>query len=226
MVVSFEYRPGRGSVSIVINSNDRDGSLKFLPVEILEEHEGGAIVFREEGVVGMGFRLLLLLGVRPKEMFGALWSEIDLKKREWSLPATRSKNGRPNLVPLSRPARDVLRELKAHDNRSGFVFSSVQRGKPIAAYQKHMTRVREAARLADDWRIYDLRAACLTGLQRLGIPGAVISAVANHAPTNITERHYSMYDFLSEKKKALDRWGRHVEKLDPATKADVVELRR
>ena len=74
--------------------------------------------------------------------------------------------------------------------------------------------------------IYDLRSTCLTGLERLGIPGPVVSAVANHAPTTMTKLHYSFHDFASEKGAALAHWGDHVEKIDPMTIAEVIEIRR
>ena len=53
------------------------------------------------------------------------WSEVDGDL--WVLPKERSKNGRPNLVPLSRPALGVLRELKAFDDGSSYVFPSATR---------------------------------------------------------------------------------------------------
>lgn len=64
------------------------------------------------------------------------------------------------------------------------------------------------------------------GLERLGVPGPVVSAVANHAPTSVTKVHYSFHDFAEEKREALTNWGDHVEKLNPATKAKVVKIRR
>ena len=181
-------------------------------------------LFHAEGLAGLGFRLLLLTGQRPGEIFGMRWSEVD--GDVWSLPAERSKNGRPNLVPLSTAARAILLELKAHDNGSGFVFPSPQHDKAFLYYETAARRVKAEAKLSEPWNIYDLKSTCLTGLERLGVPGSVISAVANHAPTTVTSRHYAFHDFAEEKRHALNAWGRHVEKLDPTTKADVVRLRR
>ena len=182
-------------------------------------------LFAKEELVGLGFRFLLLTGQRPGEVFNMRWSELDGDL--WSLPAERSKNGRPNLVPLSAAARAVLLKLKAYDNGSGFVFPSpTRKNLPYKTYFKVIARVRNDAGLDEPWRVYDLKSTCLTGLESLGVPGAVISAVANHAPSGVTSRHYAFHDFADEKRDALERWGRHVSKLDPSTKAEVVELRR
>lgn len=180
-------------------------------------------LFREEGLSGLGFKLLLLTGQRPAEVFGLRWSEIE--GDVWSLPAERSKNGRPNLIPLSPESRRVLQDLRAFDNHSGFVFPSRNHGQHLKNYLLAGHRIRAKAGLAEDWRIYDLKSTCLTGLERLGVAWPVVAAVANHAPTSITRRHYSFYSFDDEKRDALDRWSRHVDGLDPATTARVIRLR-
>lgn len=194
-------------------------------------------LFDKEGMAGLGFRLLLLTGQRPTEVFGMRWSEIE--GDVWMLPKERTKNRNSkyapdfHLVPLSTQARAVLRDLKLFDNDGGYVFPSPARKdatkqstRPFLGYQKAARRVKDAAELDGDWNIYDLKSTCLTGLERLGFPGAVVSAVANHLPTSVTRQHYSFHDFADEKRKALGKWGKHVAKIDPTTKADVVELRR
>ena len=86
--------------------------------------------------------------------------------------------------------------------------------------------MKKDAKLSEDWRVYDFKSTCLTGLERLKVTPPVVAAVANHLPTTTTKMHYAHYGFADEKREALDAWGRHVEKLDPAKKAKVVELRR
>lgn len=50
----------------------------------------------------------LLTMVRPKESVEALWSEIDLDKKVWSIPADKMKMKRDHNVPLSPQAIDIL----------------------------------------------------------------------------------------------------------------------
>ena len=54
-------------------------------------------------------RLLLLTGQRREEVAGMRWTELDLERAAWSLPADRTKNGQAHDVPLSDL---VLRVLK------------------------------------------------------------------------------------------------------------------
>jgi integrase len=181
------------------------------------------------GLAGLGFRLLLLTAQRPGEVFGMRWSEID--GDTWALPKERTKNRRSkhapdfHLVPLSPQARAVLNELRTPGS-DGYVFPSpTRRGTPFTNYQKAADAVREAADLVDDWRIYDLRTTALTRMQELKVQPHVLAAIANHIAGGITTKHYALGSYEEEKREALGAWGRHVEKLDPATVADIVELR-
>jgi len=188
-------------------------------------------LFREAELAGLGFRLLLLTGQRPAEVFGMRWSEVD--GNTWALPKERTKNRRSqhapdfHVVPLSPQALDVLHELRAHDNGSGFVFPSPTRlDTPFTNYQKCHRTMKEHAGVTEDWRVYDLKSTCLTGLEKLGVSPPTVSAIAGHLPTSVTRQHYAFHDFAAEKREALDLWGAHVKKLDPATKGKLVELHR
>jgi integrase len=49
-------------------------------------------------------RLAPLVFLRPGELRGAEWSEIDLEAGEWRIPAVRMKMKQDHIVPLSRQA--------------------------------------------------------------------------------------------------------------------------
>lgn len=53
-----------------------------------------------------------LLFVRPGELRKAQWPEIDLEKAEWRISAKRMKMREQHIVPLSRQAVEILRELE------------------------------------------------------------------------------------------------------------------
>ncbi len=226
-LVSKIYNFGIERDAVAVNPAQGIRRQKEQPrVRVLDDAELKVLLplFRDEGLAGLGFELLLLTGQRPKEVFGMRWSEVD--GETWDLPAERSKNGRPNSVPLSRQARAVLGRSREYDPGSGWVFPSIRDAKPFTNYGKHARRLKAKAKLAEPWNVYDLKSTCLTGLERLGFPGQVIAAVANHAPATVTARHYALYDYSREKAEALQAWGDHIEKLDPATKGKVVRMRR
>jgi integrase len=61
----------------------------------------------------IAMQLLMLTACRKAEVTDARWSEFDLKKGEWEIPAERMKAKRPHWVPLSKQALQALRELRA-----------------------------------------------------------------------------------------------------------------
>ena len=64
---------------------------------------------------GPFYRLLTLTGLRLGEACGARWSEFDLERREWTIPAARMKKvkggAKPFVVPLTDAMIDVLNSL-------------------------------------------------------------------------------------------------------------------
>ena len=50
---------------------------------------------------------------RTTEARAAEWSEIDMEERLWCIPAERMKASRPHRIPLSEPAMEILRYMKA-----------------------------------------------------------------------------------------------------------------
>ena len=70
----------------------------------------------------LAMRFLLLTFVRTGELRGAAWSEIDFDKTEWRIPAERMKMRDPHIVPLSRQAMAILKELQPITGNWKYVF--------------------------------------------------------------------------------------------------------
>jgi integrase len=79
----------------------------------------------------LALELCILTAARSGEILGMRWSEIDLDKKIWTVPANRMKAGREHRVPLSARAAAILRQhekLKTGD----FVFAGQA---PKAAFE-------------------------------------------------------------------------------------------
>ncbi len=81
---------------------------------------------------GLALRLLALTFVRTGELIGAQWDEIDLDGAAWIVPAERMKMRTEHVVPLSRQALDVLREIKSLAGDSRYVLPGRNPDKPIS----------------------------------------------------------------------------------------------
>ena len=78
-------------------------------------------------------KLLLLTFVRPGELRGARWEEFDLDRKEWRIPAERMKMRAEHIVPLSKQALDLLKEIKPFSRNRELLFPSDKKvTKPIS----------------------------------------------------------------------------------------------
>jgi integrase len=53
-------------------------------------------------VAALALEFTILTAARSGEVIGARWSEVDLAKAIWTVPAERMKAGKEHRVPLSR----------------------------------------------------------------------------------------------------------------------------
>jgi integrase len=78
-----------------------------------------AEVWRAAGDAGSPYGaiipLLILTGQRRREVAGMTWGELSDDLTTWTLPGERTKNGAAHVVPLSVPARDLLKALLPGD---------------------------------------------------------------------------------------------------------------
>ena len=151
--------------------------------------------------------LLALTGQRREEVAQMAWEELDLAQRHWTIPKPRTKNKKAHIVHLSDQAIAVL---KRQNRQGAFVFCLLG-GKPFQEFSKAK---RELDRLSgvSDWRIHDLRRTCVSGMARLGIAPHVADKVLNHQAGTISgvAAVYQRHKFMTERKEALERWGKHV----------------
>lgn len=175
-------------------------------------------------------QILLLTGQRRDECASMRWREIDLNNGVWLIPEERTKSRRPQLVPLSKAAVDVLRALprfdgdEDHDPEHDFVFTTTGGRRPVSGFSKMRSRFDEKCKVAG-WVLHDLRRTCRTNLARLGVPEIVAERVIGHGPKGLVAV-YDLHGYETEKRDALDRWARHIDLILNPPPKNVVELRQ
>lgn len=172
----------------------------------------------------LALKILLATGQRPGEVCGMLKSELDLKGKVWLLPKTRTKNGKPQAVPLSPLALELVEQAMTIDTNENFVFMTRGRGKDGIVSPKamdshalsHATRksLEKMGFLDNPFSPHDLRRTAATGMARLGFSDHIVGKVLNHASgkaKTITAQVYITHDFLAEKRNALEAWASELE---------------
>ena len=179
-------------------------------------------------------RLCLVTAQRVGEVAGITRAELDLKAREWRLPASRTKNGHPHVVPLSDLAVSVIKEAATATNSEPLFPCGDGSLSPVAVARtilraNEISKERPMGRFAiAPWSAHDLRRTALTGMARLGVAPIVLGHVANHRTTTragVTLAVYSQYTYDKEKRAALDLWAERLVAICGGPAAEVVSLR-
>ena len=170
-----------------------------------------ALVIRAARKVGGPFggivEFLSLTGQRREEVAQMTWDELDIGQRVWTLPGSRTKNGKKHVIHLSEQAIAVLNGV---EKKGPFVFS-VFGTRPFHDFSR-VKRVLDRLSAVSEWRLHDLRRTCVSGMARLGVAPHVADKILNHQTGTISgvAAVYQRHEFLAERRAALDLWGAHV----------------
>ena len=159
-------------------------------------------------------KLLILSGQRRTEVAALRWSELDLDKRLWTLPSARAKNGKQHTVPITDSMLNVLRRVPRYLS-SDYVFTTTGKT-PISGFGRVKDRMDKALpKGTAPWTIHDLRRTMSTNLAMLNIPQPVTEALLNHRSGVVSgvAAIYNVYSYADEKRDALEKWNRHLTKI-------------
>lgn len=186
------------------------------------------------------WRLLVLTGLRLGEACGAHWSEFDLSKNEWTIPASRMKKTRdgakPFVVPLTDAILDLLSALPRF-NSGDALFSNDYGTNPlrVANFSDPKERL-DQLMLAElqklvaedvtlpDFVNHDIRRTVRTRLSALKISEEVREAVLAHVRPGI-KGTYDKYEYREEKHEALTLWNARLRSIVEPPPANVAALR-
>ncbi|KMS55761.1 site-specific integrase [Sphingobium cupriresistens] len=129
--------------------------------------------------------LLLLTGARVSELLNAKWKHINLDRRVWLIPT--SKTGKPRHVPLSKPAIDILSAVPRFD-KCDYVLPNPETLKPFVSIKHGWQTARDEAKLPD-LRIHDLRHSAASFMINAGVDLFAVGRVLGHADHKSTMRY-------------------------------------
>jgi integrase len=172
-------------------------------------------------------RLLLLTGQRRNEVAQAPCIEFSLDAADpvWLIPGSRTKNGRPQSVPLAPDVVETLRALPRVlvDGKENPWLLSTTGETPISGFSRAKFQIDEAMLAAaredepervsiEPWSFHDLRRTCATGLASLGVAVHVVEHVLNHKSGALggVAGIYNKFDYAPEKRAALTAWANRV----------------
>jgi integrase len=177
----------------------------------------------KDGIAPRALEFAILTAARTNEALGAKWSEIDMDKAVWVIPAERMKARRDHRVPLSPAALELLRSLP-RDTEGEYVFmSTMARGKPLSnmAMLKTLKLMKRP-----DLTVHGFRSTFRDwAAETTSYPDTVVEMALAHAVGSAVEAAYRRGDLFEKRTRLMADWAGHCA-APSADRAKVVPIRR
>ncbi len=197
---------------------------------IVKPAEFGALLRAVDGYEGqpetrLALQLLALTFVRPGELRGAEWQEIDAEAAVWNIAPGRMKMRRPHRVPLARQSLAILADLRALTGRGPLLFPSIRSAQRAMSENTLNAALRRLGFAKEAMSAHGFRAAASTLLNESGRwnPDAIEAQLA-HVDGNDVRRAYQRGEFWDERVKMMQAWADRLDAL--RTGATVHRLRK
>ena len=157
-------------------------------------------------------KLAPLVFVRPSELRGAKWADIDLDAKEWRYFINKTKT--EHFVPLSTQAVKLLADLKAISSNSPYVFPSIRSNQRTMSENTINAALRRLGYTKDEMCGHGFRAMARTILDEvLGCPFEVIEMQLAHAVKDANGRAYNRTKYREQRHKMMQHWSDYLDGL-------------
>lgn len=156
-------------------------------------------------------RLLMLTGVRPGEVRGAKWDEIDLDAALWRIPAERMKMRAEHVVPLSSQAIEVIKAMQPLSGDRELVFPSpFYPSKPLSENTLNSALARMGYK--GEATAHGMRSLFSTAANEAGWNTDVIERQLAHIERNQVRAAYNRSTYLQERVKLMQWWADYLDR--------------
>jgi integrase len=162
--------------------------------------------------VRCALRLAPLIFVRPGELRSALWEDIDLDRAEWRYTVTKTNT--PHIVPLSRQAVNILRDLRPLTGHGRYVFPGARSNKRPMSDNAILAAMRRMGIDKEEMSGHGFRAVARTILdEELGVRPDFIEHQLAHAVRDPNGRAYNRTAHLPERQRMMQQWADYLDTL-------------
>ncbi len=173
---------------------------------------------KREAASALALELCILTAARSGEILGMRWSEFDLDKKVWTVPANRMKAGREHRVPLSARAVAILRRLEAL-KAGAFVFPGQTRDKPLSNMAMEMVLRRMQV---EDVTVHGFRSSFRDWAGNVSnFTREIVETALAHVIGDKAEQAYRRSDALEKRRKLMEAWSAYCE---PKASTNVVPM--
>ena len=159
------------------------------------------------GPVRLALEFLALTAVRPGEVRGALWEQIDMEAAVWTIPAEAMKMKREHIVPLSDRCLEILDEVGGYAGDGELVFPARNRDKLLS----DMALLKVMRDLNLNAVPHGFRSSFRTWVQeQTNTPHEVAEAALAHSTANKTVAAYARSDYPEKRRPLMQAWADYI----------------
>lgn len=163
--------------------------------------------FTGQPVTLAALKLAPLVFVRPGELRRAEWTEIDLDGAMWRIPPERMKMNAAHLVPLSKQAQMILRELHPLTGTGCYVFPGLRSASRPISENTVNAALRRLGYSNGEMTGHGFRSLAATRLNEMSWNSDAIERQLAHAESNkVREAYTHAAQYLDERKRMMQAW--------------------
>jgi integrase len=165
---------------------------------------------------------LILTVARSFEVIGALWDEVDIGAKVWTVPASRMKGKKEHRVPLTAAALAVLKQMEAI-RQSDYIFPGIGGGRLginslsellAGMVDRGIASVHGFRSTFRDW-----------AAERTSFPREVVEMALAHSVGSDVEQAYRRTDLFDKRRRLMEEWAKFCSKAPTRAAGEVVALR-
>jgi integrase len=164
-------------------------------------------------IAAKALQLAPLVFVRPGELRRMEWAEVSLKSAEWRIPAKKMKMSEEHIVPLSKQALAILKELEGVTGEGAYVFPSIRSDSRPMSENTLNAALRRLGYSKDEMTAHGFRAMASTRLNELGWSPEVIERQLAHRERNKVRAAYNRAQHLEERRQMMQAWADYLDEL-------------
>jgi integrase len=168
----------------------------------------------KNNTVKIAFKLAPLVFLRPSELVGGKWAEIDFKAADWRIPAERMKGNKEHIVPLSTQALGLLKEIHVYTGAGPYIFQSPKKlDAPITTRALSRVLRVDLKTPSDKMTLHGFRGMASTKLNEMGFNGDWIEKQLAHNERNSVRAAYNHSDYLKDRREMMQKWADYLDRL-------------
>lgn len=174
-------------------------------------------------VVSNALRLAPLVFCRPGELRKAEWKDFDLDAAEWRYKVSKTQT--EHIVPLSRQALAILKDMQHYSGRGPYVFPAATSINRVMSNSAILAAFRRMGITAEEMTGHGWRATARTILDEvLRYPVEIIEHQLAHAVKDPLGRAYNRTTHIETRREMMQAWADFLDELKATDKPDIKAL--